>query len=314
MPKPTAKFLSAIAVNVLAGLPLAAMAQSETATAEGCLSSPKDETPAGSHWYYRVDHATKRNCWYLRPQGSKVSQAQSQSDAPASSPPAKSSVSNARAELRNRPDSDTNSADNDPRANAPVNSPENTGAVSSPADPVTNDTNPSSASVWDAPTPPPAAASAPIATRWPEQLPPARSMPSPAPITASASSDASQSPADQPQAPEVAAASASIADSSAPVQPETILTLIAGTLGALAFAGAAALISRRRRKLHLRHRDTGHGVAWDTADGDRMVLPDDRLANNRDYRPRFARGVGSVADTPSRRPAFSPRKARAAAR
>jgi hypothetical protein len=155
-----------------------------------------------------------------------------------------------------------------------------------------------------------------VATRWPEQLPPARSMPSPAPVTAGAGNDALQSPADPPQAPEVAAASASIADSSssAPVQPETILTMIAGTLGALAFSGAAALISRRRRKLHLRHRDTAHGAAWNAADDDRIAPSDDRLANNRDYRPRFARGVGSVADTANRRPAFSPRKARAAAR
>jgi len=31
-----------------------------------CLSGPKGPTPAGGHWYYRVDRATHRNCWYLK--------------------------------------------------------------------------------------------------------------------------------------------------------------------------------------------------------------------------------------------------------
>ena len=40
--------------------------------ADDCLSGPKGATPEGSHWYYRVDHATKRHCWYLRAEGEKA--------------------------------------------------------------------------------------------------------------------------------------------------------------------------------------------------------------------------------------------------
>ena len=36
------------------------------AAADSCLSAPKGATPAGSHWYYRIDRVTKRQCWYLR--------------------------------------------------------------------------------------------------------------------------------------------------------------------------------------------------------------------------------------------------------
>jgi hypothetical protein len=33
--------------------------------ADECLASPKGTAPAGKHWYYRVDHKTKRHCWYV---------------------------------------------------------------------------------------------------------------------------------------------------------------------------------------------------------------------------------------------------------
>jgi hypothetical protein len=31
-----------------------------------CIAEPNREPPEGSHWYYRVDRATDRKCWYLR--------------------------------------------------------------------------------------------------------------------------------------------------------------------------------------------------------------------------------------------------------
>ncbi|MFC0243296.1 hypothetical protein [Rhodopseudomonas telluris] len=36
------------------------------AEARECLAAPKGPAPAGSHWFYRTDHASKRNCWYVR--------------------------------------------------------------------------------------------------------------------------------------------------------------------------------------------------------------------------------------------------------
>lgn len=47
--------LSAIAVS-------AAISQ---ARAEDCLAAPNASSPAGQHWYYRIDRVKQRKCWYL---------------------------------------------------------------------------------------------------------------------------------------------------------------------------------------------------------------------------------------------------------
>jgi hypothetical protein len=36
-----------------------------TSAADECLAKPKGAAPAGQHWYYHNDRATKRQCWYL---------------------------------------------------------------------------------------------------------------------------------------------------------------------------------------------------------------------------------------------------------
>jgi hypothetical protein len=38
-----------------------------------CNSKPGATAPAGSHWYYRINHADKRHCWYLGGAGAHVS-------------------------------------------------------------------------------------------------------------------------------------------------------------------------------------------------------------------------------------------------
>jgi hypothetical protein len=35
------------------------------ARGEDCLAGPNAQAPQGSHWYYRVDRAAHRKCWYL---------------------------------------------------------------------------------------------------------------------------------------------------------------------------------------------------------------------------------------------------------
>ena len=55
--------------------------------ADDCLAGPNAATPQGSHWYYRVDRATHRNCWYLRPEGSEVRRHAQQDGSPALSHP-----------------------------------------------------------------------------------------------------------------------------------------------------------------------------------------------------------------------------------
>jgi len=37
-----------------------------------CSAAPRGAAPQGSHWYYRVDRAKQRKCWYLAAQGQKT--------------------------------------------------------------------------------------------------------------------------------------------------------------------------------------------------------------------------------------------------
>lgn len=68
MSKRSAQFVAALTVSVLAGANLATVTdlRAQAATADDCLTAPKGATTPGSHWYYRIDRATKRQCWYLR--------------------------------------------------------------------------------------------------------------------------------------------------------------------------------------------------------------------------------------------------------
>jgi hypothetical protein len=262
MPNRTAKIVAAIFVSILAAIPLMTVARGETANAEDCLSSPKAETPPGSHWHYRIDHVNKRNCWYLRYDGGGLSQALPQSTPPVTPPAAKPSIADARAELR-------------PQQAIREASP----AVNPPTNAVGNETNSTNASVWGA--------TATVATRWPE-LPPASTVP-----MAAAASNVMQ-PSAGP-VPVAAQPSVPFVYLSVPIRPETIPTLFAATVGALAFAGAAALISRRRRtRLRRRKVQSARGPVWDATDDDRIVLSDYPTMDNRDYRPRFARSAGGA--------------------
>jgi hypothetical protein len=309
MPR-AARIASAIFVNVVVGIPLVMLARAETAPVDTCLASPKNETPAGSHWYYRIDHASKRNCWYLRQEGGGVAQAMPQASAPAPAPApapqptAKPSFSDAHAELRPQATVREDSTVTNPPASAPGS---NANAASTTA------TGSAAASVWNSPN-----ATAAVATRWPE-LPPATSVPK---AVAATTADATNNAA-LPAAAVTAAASstASVADLPAPIEPEMIQTLIAAAIGALAFAGIAAIVSRRyRRRVRRRKATSAQGPIWDTTDDDRIVLSDYPANDDRDYRPRFARGVASAPPRPraaefsQRAPEFAQRAPRRARR
>jgi hypothetical protein len=259
MPSRTAKVVSAILVNILAGIPLATMARGETANAADCLSSPKAETPSGSHWRYRIDHINKRNCWYLRHEDGGLSQALPQSSPSPPPPAAKPSIADARAELR-------------PQAIHEENP-----AASPPTSLAGNQTNSTNGSTWNA--------TAAVATRWPE-LPPAFEMTKGAPATTAPAGDVTVA----------AQSSLPFGYVAMPIRPETIPTMFAATVGALAFAGAAALIARRRRtRLRRRKAHSARGPVWETTDDDRIILSDFPSSDHRDYRPRFARSAGGAA-------------------
>ncbi len=106
----SAKFISALVGSIIAGAPLAAVSQnapsapataSTANAASDCLASPKGTAPDGQHWYYRLERATKRQCWYLRAESGKATPtAQAGPDTPTaeSAVPQQHSVQDARAE------------------------------------------------------------------------------------------------------------------------------------------------------------------------------------------------------------------------
>jgi len=93
--------LTAILIGALAGVTLVIATNGVARAADTCLSGPKGTAPKGSHWYYRIDHATKRNCWYVRAEGEKPAAAQNSppsQTSPQAETPLQPSVANARAE------------------------------------------------------------------------------------------------------------------------------------------------------------------------------------------------------------------------
>jgi hypothetical protein len=92
---------AAILIGALAGVTLIVAMHGAAHAADNCLSGPKGAAPKGSHWYYRIDHATKRNCWYVRAEGEKPVSSRSSSVAdvsPQPETPLQPAVANARAE------------------------------------------------------------------------------------------------------------------------------------------------------------------------------------------------------------------------
>jgi hypothetical protein len=97
----TGNFVTAVLIGSLASVTLAVASNGAAHAADNCLSGPKGAAAKGSHWYYRIDQATKRNCWYVRAEGEKPAAAQNSSltqAPPQAETPLQPSVANARAE------------------------------------------------------------------------------------------------------------------------------------------------------------------------------------------------------------------------
>jgi len=169
-----------VASAIIAGfasISITALSTHPAHAADECLSGPKATTPAGGHWYYRIEKTTKRKCWYLGDAGAKVNKsvaakpAPSEEDAsepsaetlPAAAPapqkPIRKSVANARAELTGAsPDEDPALASSTwPPLNEPASkttaSNDNQTAATQPRPSVTD---PSSMQSWT------------MASRWPK--------------------------------------------------------------------------------------------------------------------------------------------------
>ncbi|MBR0990472.1 hypothetical protein JQ580_07040 [Bradyrhizobium japonicum] len=264
----TAKFVSALIGSIVAGAPLAAVSQSAPSApatanaAADCLASPKGAAPQGQHWHYRLERSTKRQCWYLRAEGGKVTQsaqATTETPTPDPAPSKQQTVQDARAEYltpRSGVTSRTSNAVAQATASTPAQQTPDQATDSSPQQPA-------------------------VATPWPDvSTSVAPPTPEPAPITAAVSPSAKPA---KPPAPMALAAADSTTDK--PVGSLQMLLLVIG--GALALAGLLASViyrlARRRVRVQVAER-RGHWDDWGTQDQDGSRAP--WLGATPDARPR----------------------------
>jgi hypothetical protein len=214
MPRRTAKFASVIFAGALAGVPLTTISQGATPAADDCLSGPKDQTQHGGHWYFRIDHATKRHCWYLKDE--KLSQGTAANP----SPPAKP--------VSPKPEAVTQRSIADAHAEWPA---QNTIEQPKRSDGLA----PAIAADASITTPAAETERSLVASRWPEQSGTGSST-VPAP-TAARSDVAALSDSGTEPSPTPAAAPLTAADPSPEKTSGSIPTLLLVILGALALAG-----------------------------------------------------------------------------
>lgn len=272
------KFVPALVAGVVAVASLATMTDlraqvittsAEAATpaaqaaADNCLSAPKGATPSGSHWYYRIDRTTRRQCWYLREESDtandKFARAAPPASAPAAAEPAPSqqrtssrkSVADARAEWVSQ----------QPRAepNPPAAAVPRTVADAAPVPAAENTPRAAMPNVL---------APSPLASmRW-NDAPTTRSLTNPADLqVAAASPPADQPPqavAMQPPAPDPVMPAAADAATAKPTASLQKLLLVMAAALALAGLTVSAIVRigrmRARRAMRRKRR-----AMWDAA-------------------------------------------------
>jgi hypothetical protein len=257
----TAKFVSAIFVSLLAGAPLTTVSHGAVPAADDCLSGPKGQTPSGSHWYYRVDRATKRHCWYVGDEKEKLSRVAPKNSAPsaeAGSPRKETatqrSIADAHAELplpQTRVQQETAVTPWQPNPATAANA-------------ASVENNPS-ANAGDVST-----RLSVIASRWPEQSGVSSSA-SPGPSTGD-SGEPVQSNSEAAPSSAVAEVTLAAADASSEKQPGSIQMLLIIVAGALTFAGligSAIFRFGSMRQAGRRQIRSDRRAIWDLADTDR---------------------------------------------
>lgn len=308
MSKRTAKFVSALFAGILAGANLAPVTGIHAQAADNCLSAPKGATPAGGHWYYRVDHANKRNCWYLRDESEKSARATTQ-EASSSAPPestsasapinlvpppklspsVRKSVADARAEFTVPPmrvERDAGAGVNvDPRTSAAPAGVQNNERAAAPE--------------VDAP-------SSPVASRWPDNSDTSPSPPSDLRVAAAdppASPQEESQPAPQPVAPPVAFAAA---DTSMQKQSASMQMLFLVMAGALTLAGLTASVIFRFGRARAKHSELrgSERINWDSIDTGHSsppIFPNEQAPMRRRQAPAHAARNQPAFDDPERR-------------
>jgi hypothetical protein len=297
MPKRTAKFVSAIFASFLASAPLAAQSVGAPPAADDCLLGPKGQTPAGGHWYYRVERVTKRHCWYLGDEHAKPSQTSASDPAQAAAAdPTQTAAPNpapAAPVLSAKPTAvKTETSIADARAELPAQPPiepprrGNALAQAMPANAAVTQNN-GTTSTGDKATRPSI-----VASRWPQSSgdnPPtdvAANQPDPAtPVSAPSRSQPS---------PVLAAEPFAAADASSATPTYSVQMLLAAIVAALALAGVIGGVifkfGRARRPLEARIRER-RGAIWEQANIDDRTPSAEPAARARGHRPEFTRDL-----------------------
>jgi hypothetical protein len=279
----TAKFVSAIFATLLAGASFVSASHGAPAEAETCLAGPKGAAPAGGHWYYRVDRATKRSCWYIGEAKAKTSGKIARA-APEASPPPTDSASAPK-----KADTGTPPSIADARAEWPLPSsrggpegsvytaPRPLATVSGAIRPETD----AGAKPGDA-----GAQGSVIGSRWPELAGVASTSANPGPSVDNSAAtppvDATATPPTAKLAPPAAVAALPVAAADAPPTERpvgSVQMLLIAILSALALAGVLAspifrLGSGRRNNGRVDRR-----VNWDPVRTDRTSLSDEARAD-----------------------------------
>jgi hypothetical protein len=236
-----ATIVAAMIASILSSANLAAAPEetepaAEPAT-EPCLTSPRDYTPPGTRWRYRIERSTGRHCWFLKDEvekGARKAPEQVTADAeepvaatPRRKPAAPRALSDARAELSQTP------VEQDVIRPAPA-----VGA-SAPA-PVAerNQTTAKSANML---------AQAPAA-RWPDSTTAANSASNPPPAPAEQSAEVQSAPTTPPAKPQVMPrAVPPMPASEKPLSLPMLITIVAGGLSVLGVIVSMLLAWRASR-------------------------------------------------------------------
>ena len=236
-----AKFVSAIFASIIAGTTLAAAPDDEKKTGDNCLLGPSADTPPGGHWYYRIDRANRRNCWYVRVEKDKAARKPAGGESHGSertfarSP--QRSVSDARAELTPPPialEPDARRVATQPTTAAPADAPRD---------------NPSLSGVNES-SPPPSA----VASRWLDSSEVAASPAAAPPVPAAPPNEVrlQAAPAAPPQsAAPRARTDANVASEPAPLSLPMLLTILIGALSVLAVIGGTIFGRGNSRSIRL---------------------------------------------------------------
>ncbi|MGY2907392.1 hypothetical protein [Bradyrhizobium sp. URHC0002] len=274
------KFVPALLAGVVAGANLTAVTDlraqvlstaaeaaapaTTQAAADSCLSAPKGATPSGSHWYYRIDRVTKRQCWYLREESDtaddKFARAAPPASAPASAAEEPASPQQRTITRKSIADARAEWVSQQPRAepNPPARV-ERTAAAAAPP-PVVQDSARAAM--------PNVLAPAPLSSiRW-NDAPTTRSLATPTGLQVAASNPpASQPPqaeeVQQPAVDQIAPAAVDLAPAKPTASLQKLLLVMAA---ALALAGltvsAIVRIGRMRARRAIRRK---RRAMWDTA-------------------------------------------------